>query len=214
MLPTDRKAGPPWSSERGGGSATAKFWAAPEPSAPLTDSQAGSPWALGGGSDTAELWAVPEPSAGHQLHSAEQRTTGRTHRGPARPSLETATSVTPRPRSGSKNKKIGPARAVTAFPSPTTWRGQMICGGRPASMRRAAVQRHVGGTMDISARVHTMLETLDAKDFVAFVPRGGAGVNLPLSQHLLLRRLMAVLLLRMLRPRKPRARKSGGSAWP
>ena len=38
----------------------------PEPSPPPTDSQAGSPWALGGGSDTSRLWAVPEPSARHR----------------------------------------------------------------------------------------------------------------------------------------------------
>ena len=80
-------------------------------------------------------------------------------------------------------------------------------------MRRAAVQRHVWDTVDIPARVHTVLETLDAMDFVAFVLRGGAGVNLQLSQHLLLRPPMAVLPLWMLRPRRPRARKSGGSAW-
>eukprot|EP00904_Undaria_pinnatifida_P011893 jgi/Undpi1/7834/HiC_scaffold_23.g10307.m1 len=55
---------------------------------------------------------------------------------------------------------------------------------RPASMQTAAGQGYVGDTVDISARVHTMLEILDGIDFLAFVPRGGAGVNPPLSQHL------------------------------
>ena len=43
---------------------------------------------------------------------------------------------------------------------------------------------YVGDTVDISARVHTMLESLDAIDSLAFVPRGEVGVNLPLSHHL------------------------------
>ena len=48
-------------------------------------------------------------------------------------------------------------------------------------MQKAAVQGYVG---EISARVHTMLESMDGIDFLAFVPRGGADITLPLAQHL------------------------------
>ena len=128
---------------------------------------------LGRGSDTAELWAGPEPSARHRSRSAEQATTGRMHRGSAGRSLATAALATPRPRWANRS-----------WSSPATRLWQVVCGGRPASMQRAAVQGYVGDTVDISARVHTMLEILDGIDFLAFVPRGGAGVHLPLSQHL------------------------------
>ena len=51
-------------------------------------------------------------------------------------------------------------------------------------MQKAAVQGYVGEKVDISARVHTMLENMDGIDFLAFVPRGGSGMTLPLAQHL------------------------------
>ena len=51
-------------------------------------------------------------------------------------------------------------------------------------MQKAAVQGYVGEKVDISARVHTMLENVDGIDFLAFVPRGGSAMNLPLAQHL------------------------------
>ena len=50
-------------------------------------------------------------------------------------------------------------------------------------MRRAAVEWYVGDAVDISARVLTMLKTLDDIRFLVFVPRDGAGVNFPLSQY-------------------------------
>ena len=46
------------------------------------------------------------------------------------------------------------------------------------------MQGYVGEKVDISARVHTMLESMDGIDILAFVPRGGAGITLPLAQHL------------------------------
>ena len=51
-------------------------------------------------------------------------------------------------------------------------------------MQKAAAQRYVGEKVDILARVHTMLESMDGIDFLAFVPRGGASITLPLAQHL------------------------------
>ena len=51
-------------------------------------------------------------------------------------------------------------------------------------MQKAAVQGYVGEKVDISARVHTMLESMDGIDFLAFVPRSGSGITLPLAQHL------------------------------
>ena len=51
-------------------------------------------------------------------------------------------------------------------------------------MQKAAVQGYVGKKVDISPRVHTMLENMDGIDFVTFVPRGGSGMTLPLAQHL------------------------------
>ena len=50
-------------------------------------------------------------------------------------------------------------------------------------MQKAAVQGYVGEKVDISARVHAMLESMGGIDFLAFVPRGGAGITLPLAQH-------------------------------
>ena len=52
------------------------------------------------------------------------------------------------------------------------------------SLQKAAVQGYVGEKVDISARVHTMLENMDGIDFLAFVPRGGSGITLSLAQHL------------------------------
>ena len=51
-------------------------------------------------------------------------------------------------------------------------------------MQKAAVQGYVGEKVDISARVHTMLQNRDGIEVLAFVPRGGAGITLPLAQHL------------------------------
>ena len=51
-------------------------------------------------------------------------------------------------------------------------------------MQKAAVYGYVGEKVDISARVHTMLENMDGIYFLAFVPRGGSGMTLPLAQHL------------------------------
>ena len=51
-------------------------------------------------------------------------------------------------------------------------------------MQKAAVQGYVGEKVDISARVHTMLENMDGIDFLAFGRRGGSGLTLPLAQHL------------------------------
>ena len=67
---------------------------------------------------------------------------------------------------------------------PTTRLWQIICGGCPPSMQKAAVQGYVGEKVDISPRVHAMLEHMDGIDFLAFVPRGGSGMTLPLAQHL------------------------------
>ena len=51
-------------------------------------------------------------------------------------------------------------------------------------MQKAAVQKYVGEKVDISPRVHTMLENMDGIDFLAFVQRGGSCMTLPLAQHL------------------------------
>ena len=75
-------------------------------------------------------------------------------------------------------------RAVTSWGNPATHLWQSICGGRPPSMQKAAMQGYVGEKVDISPRVHTMLEHMDGIDVPAFVPRGGSGMTLPLSQHL------------------------------
>ena len=85
---------------------------------------------------------------------------------------------------GKQVNKIMTYRAVTSWSIPTTRLWQIICGGRPLSMQKAAVQGYVGEKADISARVHTMLESMDGIDFLAFVPCGGAGITLPLAQHL------------------------------
>ena len=80
--------------------------------------------------------------------------------------------------------KIVTNRAVMSWGNPTTRLWQIICGGRPPSMQKAAVQGYVGEKVDISPRVHAMLEHMDGIDFLAFVPRGGSGMTLPLAQHL------------------------------
>lgn len=51
-------------------------------------------------------------------------------------------------------------------------------------MEKAAVQGYVGDTVDISVDEHRMLESMDGIEFLSFTPRGGAGVALPLAQHL------------------------------
>ena len=51
-------------------------------------------------------------------------------------------------------------------------------------MQKAAVQGYVGEKVDISPRLHSMLENMDGINFLAFVPRGGSGMTLPLAQHL------------------------------
>ena len=53
-------------------------------------------------------------------------------------------------------------------------------------MQKATVRGYVGEKDDISVRVHTMLETMDGIDFLAFVPLGGSGMTLPLAQHLII----------------------------
>lgn len=65
-------------------------------------------------------------------------------------------------------------------------------------MQKAAVQGyHVGDTVDVSARVHTMLEGMGAIDVLALVPCGGAGANLPLSRHpSILRRAIVTIATR------------------
>ena len=68
--------------------------------------------------------------------------------------------------------KIMTNRAVTSWGNPTTRLWQIICGGRSPSTHKAAVQGYVGKKVDISARVHTMLENMDGRDFLAFMPRG------------------------------------------
>ena len=80
--------------------------------------------------------------------------------------------------------KIMINRAVTSWGNPTTRLWQIICWGRPPSIQKAAVQGYVGEKVDISPRVHTMLENMDGIDFLAFVPRGGSGMTLRLAQHL------------------------------
>ncbi|CAN0600076.1 unnamed protein product, partial [Laminaria digitata] len=76
------------------------------------------------------------------------------------------------------------SRVVTSWGNPTTRLWQIICGGRPASMQKAAVQGYVGAAVDISDGVHVMLEAMDGINFLAFTPRGGAGITLPLAHHL------------------------------
>ena len=85
---------------------------------------------------------------------------------------------------GRQANKIMTNRAITSYGNPTFRLWQIICGGRPPSMQKSAVQEYVGDKVDISARVHTMLENMDGIDFLAFVPRGGSGMTLPLAQHL------------------------------
>ena len=80
--------------------------------------------------------------------------------------------------------KIMTIRTVTSWGNLMTRLWQIICGGRTPSMQKAAVQGYVGEKLDISARVHTMLENMDGIDFLALVPRGGSGMTLPLAQHL------------------------------
>ena len=83
---------------------------------------------------------------------------------------------------GRQVTKIMTNRAVTSWGNPTTRLWQIICGGRPPSMQKAAVQGYVGEKVGISP--HTMLENMDGIDFLAFVPRGGSGMTLSLAQHL------------------------------
>ena len=85
---------------------------------------------------------------------------------------------------GRQVTKLMTNRAVTSWGNPTSRLWQIICGGRPPSMPKAAVQGYVGEKVDISPRVHTMLEHMDGIDLLAFVPRGGSGMTLPLAQHL------------------------------
>ena len=95
-------------------------------------------------------------------------------------------------------------RAVTSRGNPTTRLWQIFCGGRPPSMQKAAVQGYVGEKVDISARVHAMLESMGGIDFLAFVPRGGAGITLPLAQHLsILGHAIVTITIRGL-PQEPR----------
>ncbi|MEP4523786.1 MAG: hypothetical protein ABJ005_07240, partial [Alloalcanivorax venustensis] len=75
-------------------------------------------------------------------------------------------------------------RMVASWANPATRLWQILCGGRPASMQRAAVQGYVGASANISDGIHGMLEALDDLDFLAFTPRGGAGITLQLAQHL------------------------------
>ena len=75
------------------------------------------------------------------------------------------------------------SRAVVLWGNPTTRLWQVMCGGRPASMEKATVQGYVGDTVDISVNFHRMLETMDGIDFLAYTPRGGAGITLPRAQH-------------------------------
>ncbi|CAN0580305.1 unnamed protein product, partial [Laminaria digitata] len=51
-------------------------------------------------------------------------------------------------------------------------------------MQKAAVQGYVGAAVDISDGVHVLLEAMDDINFLAFTPRGGAGITLPLAYHL------------------------------
>ena len=74
---------------------------------------------------------------------------------------------------GRQVTKIMTNRAVTSWGKPTTRLWQIICGGRPPSMQKTAVQGYVGEKVDISLRVHTMLEHMDGIDFLAFVRAAG-----------------------------------------
>ena len=78
-------------------------------------------------------------------------------------------------------------------------------------MQKAAVQGYVGEKVDISPRVHAMLEHMDGIGFLAFVPRGGSGMTLPLAQHLniLGHALVTIAILR----RKPQSFTWRASAW-
>lgn len=60
----------------------------------------------------------------------------------------------------------------------------VICGGGPTSIQKADVQRYMGDTVDISTGAHTMLESIDVIDFLAFASRGGGGIKRLLAQHL------------------------------
>ncbi|CAN0598244.1 unnamed protein product, partial [Laminaria digitata] len=71
---------------------------------------------------------------------------------------------------GKQVNKIMTSRAVTSWGNPTTRLWQVICGGRPASMQKAAVQGYVGAAVDISDGVHVMLEAMDGINFLAFTP--------------------------------------------
>ena len=73
------------------------------------------------------------------------------------------------------------SRTVVSWGDPTNHPWQVMCGGRPASMEKAAVQGYVGGTVDISFDIHRMLETMDGVDFLIFTPRDGAGIALALA---------------------------------
>ncbi|MEP5247767.1 MAG: hypothetical protein ABJ111_11945 [Alphaproteobacteria bacterium] len=80
--------------------------------------------------------------------------------------------------------KIMTNRAVPSWDNPTTLLWQIFGGGYPASMQRAAVQGNVGASVNVSAGVHGVLEALDDLNFLAFSPLGGAGIAVPLAQHL------------------------------
>ena len=56
--------------------------------------------------------------------------------------------------------------AVTSWGNPTTRVWHIIRGGRQQSMQKAAVQGYVVEKVDISPRVHTMLENMDGIDFL------------------------------------------------
>ena len=58
-----------------------------------------------------------------------------------------------------------------------------MCGDRPASMEKAAVQGYAGDTVDISVDVHRLLETMDGIDFLAVIPPGREGIAMPMAQH-------------------------------
>ena len=66
----------------------------------------------------------------------------------------------------------------------TTPPSQVICRSRPAPMQKTAVQGYVGDTVDISTRVHAMLEGMDDINFLAFATCGRSGFAFSLSQHL------------------------------
>ena len=65
---------------------------------------------------------------------------------------------------GRQVNKIMTNRAVTSWGNPTTRPWQIICGERPPSMQKTAVQGYIGEKVDISARVQTMPENMDVID--------------------------------------------------